>query len=223
MFGAIDIPDIVINTPEWLALVTTGVGALEGAAIARQSKSNELDFVGAFVCALFLGLGGGLARDTLLGNDPVVAIRTPWYLVVVVLCTFVVLFAGKFVPKNGSRMMLLLDALTVGLYAGIGVQYALDFKVSVVGAILVGLFAGLTGGAIVSILRRETPALLLPGFPYGLLALAGVLVYVALAPISGGLASFACVGTVILLRFATLKWDVHTRIVSAIPEGKHHA
>lgn len=214
MFGADDLPDIVINTPEWLALITTGVGALQGAAIARESKTMQLDFVGAFVCALFLGLGGGLARDTLLGNDPVVAIRTPWYLLVVVFCTSIVLLAGRFVPKHDSHTMVLLDALTVGLYAGIGVQYALDFDVSIVGAILVGLFAGLTGGAIVSLLRQETPALLMPGFPYGLLALAGVLAYLALAPVSGGLASFGCLIVVIALRFATLKWDIRTRTVS---------
>jgi uncharacterized membrane protein YeiH len=218
LIGAVDLPNIVIKTPEWLALLTTGVGALEGALIARQSRSAQLDVVGAFVFALFLGLGGGLARDILLGNDPVVALRTPWYLLVVVVCTGVVLLGSKYMPSTNARSTILLDAITLGLYAGIGVQYALDFKVSIVGAIIVGLFASLTGGVVVALLRKQTPQIIVSGSPYALLALAGVLTYLALAQVSGGLASFACVGIVVTLRFATLHWRIQTKTVSGKPK-----
>lgn len=175
-----------------------------------------MDIVGTFVLALFLGLGGGLARDTLLGNDPVVAIRTPWYLTVVIVAAVVVIAAGRFLPATDSKGFVLLDALTLGLYAAIGVQYALDFGVSIVGAIVVGMFASLTGGVIVSLLRQETPQILRPGVPYALLALAGVLVYLALTPISGGLASIACVGVVVALRFVTLHWNIQTSTLAPI-------
>ncbi len=218
MLGDTAVPNIVVNTPEWLALLTTGVGAVEGAVLSRGSKRNSasMDIVGTFVLALFLGLGGGLARDTLLGNDPVVAIRSPWYLTVVIVAAVVVIAAGRFLPATESRGFLFLDALTLGLYAAIGVQYALDFGVSIVGAVVVGLFASLSGGVIVSLLRQETPQILRPGFPYGLLALAGVLVYLALTPVSGGLASIACVAVVVGLRFITLHWNIQTPTVAPI-------
>lgn len=79
-----------------------------------------------------------------------------------------------------------------------------------------GVGASLTGGAIVSLLRQETPQILMPGFPYALLALAGVLTYLALAPFSGGIASLACVGIVVALRFMTLHWNIRTKTVPAI-------
>lgn len=211
---AIDVPNIAINTPEWLALLTTGVGAVEGAVLARNSartKSIQMDFVGILVLALFMGLGGGLARDILLGNTPMVALRTPWYLVVVIAAAVLVMSLGPYIPTTRSKTFILLDSLTLGLYAAIGVQLALDFKVSLIGAIVVGMFASLSGGVIVSLLRRETPQVLLPGFPYALLAFVGIGVYVVVAPYSGGLASLACVCVVVAARFAVLRWNIKTK------------
>lgn len=211
------VPDIVINTPLWLALVTTGVGALEGAVIGRSSKVGARpDIVGLTVFALFLGLGGGMVRDTMLGNLPFESLRTPWYLVVVLASVAVVLMAGRFVPVN-STVFVILDAMTTGLYAAIGAQYALDFGLPWVGAIFVGMFAGLSGGVIVALLRRETPALLYPGSPYGLLALLGVLVYLPLSQVNGAVASFTAVGIVVVGRLVVRHWGVTTKEVKPIP------
>jgi len=211
---AIDVPNIVINTPEWLALLTTGVGAAEGAVLARNStrnKSVQMDFVGCLVLALFMGLGGGFARDALLGNTPVLALRTPWYVVVVIIAAVLVTLLGRFIPSTHSKAFLLLDSLTLGLYAAIGVQLALDFDVSLIGAVVVGMFASLSGGIIVSVLKRETPQILLTGSPYAALAFIGIVVYLVVAPYSGGLASVACVSIVVVTRFAVLRWNIKTR------------
>jgi len=216
---AIEVPNIAVNTPQWLALITTGVGAVEGAVLARNSsrtRNIQMDFVGVLVLALFLGLGGGLARDILLGNTPMVALRTPWYLVVVIAAAVLVVSLGRFIPPTDSKAFILIDALTLGLYAAIGVQYALDFKVSVIGAVVVGLFASLSGGVIVSLLRQETPQLLRPGIPYGLSALIGIIVYLSLAEFSGGVASFACVIAVVIFRFIVVRWNIQTKATSPI-------
>jgi uncharacterized membrane protein YeiH len=209
-----DLPNIAVNTPQWLALLTTGVGAVEGAILARNSgrtKSVQMDVVGVLVLALFLGLGGGLARDILLGNTPMVALRTPWYLVVVVASAALVISLGRFIPSTQSQAFVLLDSLTLGLYAAVGVQLALDFNVPWLGAVLVGLFASLTGGVIVSLLRRETPQLLLAGSPYAALAFLGIVVYLLVAPFSGGLASLACVSVVVIARFMVVRLNIQTK------------
>jgi uncharacterized membrane protein YeiH len=214
MSPTMDLPNIAVNTPQWLALLTTGVGAVEGAILARNSgrtKNVQMDVVGVLVLAMFLGLGGGLARDILLGNTPMVALRTPWYLVVVVTSAALVISLGRFIPSTQSKSFVLLDSLTLGLYAAVGVQLALDFNVPWIGAILVGLFASLSGGVIVSLLQRETPHLLLPGSPYALLALMGIFTYLIVSPFSGGLASVACVSVVVVGRFAVLRWKIRTK------------
>lgn len=213
------LPDIVISTPTWLALLTTGVGALEGAIIARSSPARErIDIVGMAVFALFLGLGGGMVRDTMVGNLPFESIRTPSYVITVGFCILVVLFAGKWVKVN-SLPFVILDALTLGLYAAIGTQTALDFQIPWGAAILVGLFASLSGGAIVSVLRGQRPNVLVPGSPYGLVALLGVLVYLPLTLVNGGLASLVTVGVVIVARLAVVRWHVETPAVKPLEVG----
>lgn len=213
-----ELPNIVVSTPTWLALLTTGVGACQGAAIGRSRRGVTTDLVGTFVFALLLGLGGGFARDIMIGNTPLAALRSPWYVVTVVGCVGVMLLLGRHIPVTGTAFTLL-DALTLGLYAAIGTQYALDFGVSVVGAALVGLFASLTGGVVVALLNGDVPSLLVPGLPYGLLALGGIVVYLALSPVNGALASVACICLVVAGRFATRHWRLRTPTVPALPDN----
>ena len=213
------LPNIVMETPLWLALLTTGVGAIEGALLSRKAGHVSVDIVGAAAFALFLGLGGGFARDTMLGNTPFIALRTPWYLLTVVGALVLALVVGRWIPQGG-RVMLTLDALTLGLYAAIGTQDAMNFHVSWVGAILVGCAASVTGGIVVSVLRRETPEILQPGFPYALLALVGSAAYLLLAPINGGLASFVAVALVVALRLITVGLGIRTPAIRSFGGGK---
>ncbi|MDQ1248676.1 MAG: hypothetical protein QG597_3049 [Actinomycetota bacterium] len=209
------LPDIAEATPLWLLLLTTLVGAVEGAGLGRR-RGTDVDIIGMAVFAFFLGLGGGLARDALLGL-PAAAIQSFWYPTMVVTGLGLVLVLGRWIPLTGS-VMVGLDALTLGLYAVIGTQKALDHDVPPIGAVVVGLFAALTGGAVVSLLQQQRPAVITPGAPYAVLALIGVLLYLALVRLDGGLAAFACVGFVVISRFVTLHRGTTTGAVSSLPE-----
>lgn len=212
---AIDVPNIAQNSPMWLLILTTAVGAIEGAIIGRKDASLGIDIVGITVFALFLGLGGGFARDTMLGNTPFLALRTPWYIITVLCAVVLVLIIGRWIPVD-SKVFILLDALTLGLYAVIGAQAAIDYGLPDIGAITVGLFASLTGGVVVSLLKRETPEILVRGKPYAILALIGVIIYVTFDQWSGGVAALLCVISVIVLRFAAMKWNIRTSPVRPI-------
>lgn len=215
MLGAVSVPDFVINTPLWLALLTTGVGALQGAAIGRSSeaKAAHIDIVGMSVFALFLGLGGGMVRDTMLGNTPFVALRTPWYVVTVLGAVVVMLLVGKWLPVT-STAFVLLDALTLGLYAAIGTQYAIDFDVPFIGCVLVGTAASVAGGVIVAILRNQIPAIIVAGPPYAVLSVGASLIYLVLHDIDGGIASFSAVAFVVVMRFVTLRLGIKTPVAA---------
>lgn len=215
------LPNIAEQTPLWLLLLTTLVGAVEGAGIGRRPGA-DVDIVGMAVFALFLGLGGGLARDMLLGL-PAAAIGSFWYPTMVIAGVALVLAFGRWIPMQG-KIFVGLDALTLGLYAAVGTQKALDYSTPAIGAVVVGLFAAVTGGVIVSVLRRQRPAIIIPGAPYALLALIGVLIYLALSGVNGALAALACVGFVVAARFLTLRWQITTDplnspIPAAPPEG----
>ncbi len=215
MLSTADLPDLALNPPMWLALVTTTVGAIEGGVLGRRAGQLRLDLIGAAVFALFLGLGGGFARDTMLGNTPFVALRTPWYLVAVLVGLVLDLLFGRWIKTTGTAFVIL-DALTLGLYAIVGTQYALSFGVPWVGAIVVGLFASLTGGVIVALLRGVRPDVIVPGTPYAIVALIGVLVYLILVPVNGGLASVAAVLAVVGIRVLVTRRGWRTSAISPL-------
>ena len=212
----IDLPNIAANTPLWLALLTTFVAALSGAILGRQPSRVSYDFVGVVVFAFVLGLGGGITRDVLLGNLPPLALRSAWYIVTVLAAVVTVLAVGRWI-RVGSWTFILLDALALGLYAVIAAQLAIEFGLPDIGAITVGFLAAVTGGAVVSLLRGETPQILLPSQPYALLAVIGATVYVLLDQFSGGLAALACLLSVITVRVITVRWDLQTRSVRPLP------
>ena len=207
---ALDLPNIAANTPLWLALVTTFVAAVSGAILGRHPGGTTFDIVGITVFAFFMGLGGGIVRDVLLGNLPPLALRSAWYVVTVLAAVILVLLVGRWIPVGGW-VFTILDALALGLYAVIAAQLAIEVGLPDVGAITVGFLASIAGGVIVALLRGETPELLRPGRPYALLALAGSTAYVLLDQWSGAAAALICVGLVIVGRVVTLNWDVRTR------------
>lgn len=215
---AFDIPNIAANTPLWLALVTTFVAAVSGAILGRQPGRVSYDIVGVTVFAFVLGLGGGITRDLLLGNLPPLALRSPWYVVTVLGAVVTVLIVGRWI-RVGSWTFILLDALALGLYAVIAAQLAVEFGLPDIGAITVGALAAVTGGVLVSLMRGETPEILLPSQPYALLAVIGATVYVVLDQFNGGIAALTCLLSVITLRFVTLRWNLRTRSVRPLPAG----
>jgi uncharacterized membrane protein YeiH len=215
----VDVPNIAANTPLWLALVTTFVAAVSGAILGRQPARVSYDIVGVAVFAFVLGLGGGITRDVLLGNLPPLALRSPWYVVTVLVAVAVVLLVGRWISVD-SWTFILLDALALALYAVIAAQLAVEFGLPDIGAITVGFLAAITGGVVVSVLRGETPQILLPSQPYALLAVIGATIYVLIDEINGGIAAFACLASVIVLRFVTLKWNLRTRSVRPLPGAK---
>ena len=210
-----DVPNFASNTPLWLALFTTFVAATSGAVIGRTPGRVKYDIVGVFVFAFFLGLGGGITRDVLLGNVPPLALRSPWYLVTVLGAVLVVLLIGRWIPVDGW-IFILLDALTLGLYGVIAAQMAIEFGLPDIGAIMVGFLAAIAGGAIVAVLRGETPEILRPSEPYAILVIVGVTIYVLLDQVNAGVAALPCVGSVVILRFATLRWQIRTRAIRPI-------
>lgn len=216
---AVDVPNIAANTPLWLALLTTFIAAISGAILGRQPGRVSYDVVGVAVFAFVLGLGGGITRDVLLGNLPPLALRSPWYVVTVLAAVITVLLVGRWISVD-SWTFILLDALALALYAVIAAQLAVEFGLPDIGAITVGFLAAITGGVVVSLLRGETPQILLPSQPYALLAAVGATIYVLLDGFSGGVAAFACLASVIVLRFVTLKWNLTTSSVKPLPESK---
>jgi uncharacterized membrane protein YeiH len=208
------LPDVAGDTPVWLSLAATAVGALEGSILARN-HSKRLDIAGVFAIALSLGFGGGVIRDILIGNTPPEALRQWQYIAIVITAVAVTLVFGHLIVRL-KYALFFLDSMTLGLFAAVGAQYAIDFRLPEITAIFVGAFASVAGGILASLLLGETPRVLQPGPPYAIATVIGSIAFVALDGVNGGLASFACIAVVFLIRFASERWGLRTTPIAPV-------
>lgn len=208
---AFELPDLASESPIWIDVAATAAGATTGAI--RGLRTEKFDIVGVIALAICIGFGGGMVRDILLGNTPPFALRTPIYLVTVLIMVAIVSFFGRYILKFNS-IFVVTDSLTLGLFAIIGAGYALDKGLPWITAVLVGTFASVAGGMIADILQGQAVSILRAGPPYALASLAGALSYTVLVAafgVDGGISSVVAIGLTAFVRFLAVKYGVRTK------------
>jgi len=139
-----------------LDIVGIAVFASSGALVGVEKK---LDLFGVVFLAVGTGLGGGFMRDALLGATPAAALTDWRYITTPLVVGLVVFYVHPAVTKF-ARVLLLVDAAGLGLFAVAGARKAIDFGVGPVGACGVGMLTAIGGGIIRDVLVREIPTVL---------------------------------------------------------------
>lgn len=164
----------MVSVPSVLDLLGVAVFAVSGALAAVRS---QLDVFGVTVLAGVTAIGGGVARDVLLGITPPTTLRQWPYLIVPAVVGLVV---WRFHPAVARlrRAMLIADALGLALFATTGTAVALAAGAPAVTAVLVGVTTGVGGGVLRDVLLREVP-LVLRREVYAVAASLGAVIVVA--------------------------------------------
>jgi len=204
------VPDLAGSTPLWLALLTVLVNAIVGALRGTLDRTRDWDLVGISAFALLMGLGGGFIRDLLIGNLPAESLRSPWFLVTVLIGIAVVRYGGPLVTRLDA-LFVQLNALALGLFAVVGAAYATAFGLPFLSAVLIGTLSAVGGGMLVSVLQGEVPRILLAGAPNALLAVWGSIAYLAVARWNPAAGSFAGITTVLVAQEVALRRGFTTR------------
>lgn len=204
------LPDLAIQTPLWLALVTVGVNAVVGGLRASIDDSHHWDIVGLSTFAVLMGLGGGFIRDLLVGNLPAESLRRPWFLATIAGCVVIVLVTGEWIARV-QPLMTFLNSIALGLFAITGTAYALRSGLPVVSALFIGTVSAVGGGVLVSIMKDEVPGILLASAPQALLALLVSGVYSATAIWSSRAAAVAGLGAAITSYYVSEYLGVRTQ------------
>ena len=158
-----------------LDLAGAAVAAQEGAGAAMAS---HLDLLGVLVIAFVAALGGGIARDILIGQAPPRALRD-WRYPAVPLVAGIAAFAfSRWVRVIPQEALVTLDAAALGLLAVAGAEKSLDQGLSSLAAILVGGVTGVGGGVLRDMLLDKIPAVLTRDV-YASAALAGAAIMIA--------------------------------------------
>ncbi len=164
-------PQIVFNVVDVTAVLTNG---LIGAMLARSLK---FDIVGFAVLAIATGLGGGLLRDTMLGGLGVVpaALSNPLYLPCAIgaaLLGYLINFGGR----RLSRLIGMLDILGLGCWAATGTIKGVNYGLSPIACVMLGVITCVGGGIIRDVLAGRTPVVFGGNELYATVSIVGAII-----------------------------------------------
>lgn len=152
---------------------SVAVFALTGALVASRS---QLDLVGFIFIACLTALGGGTARDVILGRPPL-WLGDPSYLANAAGCA-VLVFLTAHRLESRYRALVWLDAFALAVAVAAGVGVALDTGLGWPSVLVMGVMTGCLGGLARDVVCNEVPLVLKQGELYISAAFAGALVAV---------------------------------------------
>ncbi len=173
-----------------------------------EARRRDMDLVGLFVVALVTAFGGGTLRDLLLDRTPLFWIEHDSYAMAILgLSTLFALFpvTGRFPPI----VLLVADALGLGLFSVAGAGFALEAGSSLFIAALMGTITGTFGGVIRDFLCNELPSLFQQTPLYATCAFTGCYFYFLLTYLSlpGDLAVWITTFGITAFRLAAVRWN----------------
>ncbi len=184
--------------------------AISGALVGIEKK---MDILGISILGLLVACGGGVIRDLVLGITPPMTFRNPIYATIAILTSIAVfIYVVKFPKKANSKtkdiLMLLMDAIGLGIFTvmGINTAYVQEQEYSWFLLIFVGVITGVGGGILRDVMAGNIPYVFIKHF-YASASIIGAIVYVLILPHLGTVTSmFVGTGVVIALRILATKY-----------------
>lgn len=128
----------------------------EGMTGALAAGRERMDLFGVIMIALVTALGGGSVRDMLLGHYPLVWVRDPEFVLLVIAASLVTIsIAG--LMKYFRPIFLVLDGLGLVVFSVLGAQLALEMELGVIIAVVAAVATGVAGGIMRDLLCDRVP------------------------------------------------------------------
>jgi len=140
------------------------------------AMDKKLDPFGVLIIAFATAIGGGTIRDLLLGRLPVAWLTNSVAIWAIIIGAISTLFFSTSLKKF-DKLLFYFDAMGLGLFTMIGIQTALEEKLSIGICIMIGTVTGCFGGVLRDVLLNNVPLI----FQKEIYALASIM---------GGLAFF---------------------------------
>ena len=169
-----------LRVPGAVDLAAVVIGALTGGLLAAR---EGFAVSGVLLLALSGGLGGGLIRDVLLADGPPVALTNTAYLPTVAVTAAVTFYFSGWLSRL-TRLLVVLDAITLGFFTVIGAQKAQLAGLPSASVVFIGTVTAVGGAVIRDVLLAQRADIVQPG-PYN--AVAALLGATALTVLAGPL------------------------------------
>jgi uncharacterized membrane protein YeiH len=154
-----------LRVPGAVDLTAIVIGALTGGLLAAR---EGFAVSGVLLLAVSGGLGGGLIRDVLLADGPPVAMTNPAYLPTVAITAMVTFWFSGWLSRL-TRLLVVLDAITLGFFTVIGAQKAQLAGLPSASVVFIGTVTAVGGAVIRDVLLAQRADIVQPG-PYNAVA-----------------------------------------------------
>ena len=153
-------------------LLGVGLGGVQGAMFASGFQGQRrLDLLGVSIIGIMIGMGGGLIRDILIGQPPA-TLQSNWYLVTAGGASLVGMLLAE-VLHRVNTLIVVLDAVVIGMFGAFGTSKAIAFGVPPVPAVFIGVCAAAGGGVLRDVLMGLPVSIMHVGSLYAVAAGAG--------------------------------------------------
>jgi len=130
----------------------------EAMTAALAAGRRNMDWVGVCLLGCVTGLGGGSARDVLLGHHPLTWVEHPSYLALTAGAALFTILISR-TMYHLRMVFLLLDAVGLVVFTIMGCNVALEMDLPVPIAIVSGMITGCVGGVLRDVLCNDVPLL----------------------------------------------------------------
>ena len=195
---------------KFIEILAILVGAFSGFIEARSKK---MDLVGVFIVAFITAFGGGTLRDVLLDIRPLFWVQHQEYAILIFMLSLIATPLIRTLRKIVSeRLIVVADALGLGLFSIAGVSAALHAGMPLFIASMMGVITGIFGGVLRDIVCNEIPMVLRDGKPYALCSFVGCWMYLLMqrTGIDANFALWSSALIIFMLRLLT--WAKGVRI-----------
>jgi uncharacterized membrane protein YeiH len=193
---------------KFIEIVAILVGAFSGFIEARRKR---MDLVGVFTVAFITAFGGGTLRDILLDQRPLFWVTHQEYAILIFVLALV---AGPFIRTLrqivSERLIVIADAVGLGLFSVAGVSAALDAHMPLFIASMMGVITGIFGGVMRDIVCNEVPMVFRDGKPYAICAFLGNWIFLLMGMVNlpHDFALWSSALFITALRLLTWKFDM---------------
>ncbi len=138
-----------------LEIIGTLAFAASGALVGIKKR---LDIFGIAILAVTTAVGGGIIRDTLIGNTPPLSLTHPSFILLSLAVAVGVSFSVKQVIRR-QKLLNLCDAIGLGAFTATGASLGLQHD-SLLLVLTLGVVTGVGGGVIRDIFVQQIPTVL---------------------------------------------------------------
>jgi uncharacterized membrane protein YeiH len=193
-----------MQLPYYIDLLGMLVFAISG-VLAASDKNMYRDIFGVTFTGFVTAVGGGTLRDMILDTRPAWVTDGNYLIVITVGVLFAVFF--KQIIFRFRRTFFLFDTLGISLYTVVGVQKSLEYGVSPLAAIILGMFSAVMGGVIRDTLINEIPLIFRKEI-YATACLSGAALFVVLNSlgVNNNINALSGVLLIFLIRILSVKY-----------------